>query len=274
MSPKGRCGFLTATILSSLRAALGRLSLAVLATMLSPRPARVAEASHRPAAIVEDVSGRTWIRGPSGSVRAGVLSGLQLLDTLVVETGRAVIVDLRTGARSALGAGSRLPIVETVGRHQPGILERLEQLLRDFELRGVRSRKAGGVRGEGALEPDGDSVSTQALGVLRWTGVPGARFIAVVNARGDSVMAPLSAPAGSGAWDWPLAVHREPGAARWHLFAGRDEQIASAHVIVLTDADAESLRARYLAEAARRAPVSERQLTARLLAAIDGYRLW
>ena len=276
MSRKGCFVRIAAIIPSRLCTAL-RLVLVLLVSMtvlLSAWAAFAFVDPHPPAVIVEDVSGRAWIRGPSGAVRAGVLSGLKVLDTLVVETGGATIVDLRTGARSTLGARSRLPIVETVARPEPGFVERFQQLLHDFDIHGNRTRKTGGVRGDGVLTPDGESVSAPALKVLCWTGVPGVRFVAVANARGDSIMVPFSAPAGSGAWDWPSAVPRMPGVARWHLLAARDERLVSAQMIVLTNAGAESLRVRYLAEAARRAPAPERQLMARLLAAIDGYRLW
>jgi hypothetical protein len=231
-----------------------------------------------PDAVCFPVSGRAVLICVSGTrVPIGPLSVVEAGDRVVVESGFVVVVDFRQGTRRKILAHGEYVLPEAPHPTQLTMWQRLREAL-ERALRGPDQALVGGAvrKTVRSFWPDSGCFAPSSAIVFRWHGAcPTSGTLLVVGSRNDSVAISLGDRlASDGGVPWPSNQKRSPGRVTWKLLDEDGECVGGGSFVILTEAAADSARARYLREAERAFGPAEPALGAALLAAADRQYLW
>jgi hypothetical protein len=209
------------------------------------------EDSFGPAGVCYPVEGEGYMVPQDEPLRIpiGTLSPLYTGDSLVVLSGSITFYDFRTGEQPTFGGGTRMVIPPVFVQARPSWWDRLRDRifagLNDPEL----TRVSVSVRDPSmpAFWPDSARIAPDLSITFQWSGVNPPPAALWVLAGPDTLGYPVAPSVdGHGVFVRPAEKPLRPGAAKWVLLGEGNVMLAERGFVVLTPAEAESERRRFL----------------------------
>jgi hypothetical protein len=242
-----------------------------------PWPAAGAEPC-LPDGVCHPVQGDGIVLSKGTITPIGPLSPVLIGDRVIVRSGKVTVVDLRSGERQVLAAGSDFVMPTSPTRAPDAWWQRFRQWFRE-SLSGPRLKRmvGGSVRGgEPSFWPDGERFAPGVPVTLEWYRVCLPTALRLIQQGKDTLVVALGdSAANTGGISWPGASSRS-GKVYWSLLDAQGERLGGGRFEILTPAAADSARGFFLAAARDSAPAQEQEktLVAALLAAEKRQYLW
>jgi hypothetical protein len=242
-------------------------------------PSRGAELN-QPDGVCHPVQGDGIVLSNGMVTPIGPMSPLLTGDRVIVRSGKVTIVDLRSGDRQVIAAGSEFVMPKPPTRTPDSWWLRLQGWYREIQSDSGHQRRGwirgGSVRGgEPSFWPDGERFAPDVPPTLEWHRVCPPSALRLVQVGVDTVVVALGdSTTNTGGLPWPESFPPRSGRVCWSLLDAHGERLGGGCFEILTPAAADSARGFFLAAARDSAPAQERTLCAALLAARQRQYLW
>lgn len=250
------------------------LQLFVVGIVVSRCAFATAENPTEPVGVLRSVEGTAYIVSTTGRRPAEPLIAVTAGDTIIVESGKVVVVDVRSGDQHELAAGRKFVFPQSVPNPEPSLWPRISAAL--AKIRREPDHTVLGAARPGPsmrMWPDDVRFAPNAYVKFQWEGKVLVKIFRLFGPQGEGSPTRYQLKDPPNSVTWPKEIPRRAGRYTWEVRGSEGRPIGSREFEILSDTETAAKHAYYMRKAKPFFPAKQQELGAELLAAGDGYFL-